>query len=103
MSEQEVDTTSLSGQNVGIIRYLPVVTKPNLMTNNGSILTLSNYSLKSLESAEGSSKIISPDVASIHNTSKKVLSSRETTLDKLNSLGSTNKVKTISSHTAQRC
>jgi len=54
------------------------------------MITLPNNSLKRLESAERCSKIISPDVASIHNTNKEILSSKETnTRDKPKSLGST--------------
>jgi hypothetical protein len=72
------------------------------MTDNEAMLTLSNNSLKGLESVERCCKIISPNVTPIHNTSKEVLPRGETsTLDKVNSLGSTNKVKTISSHAAQ--
>jgi hypothetical protein len=68
------------------------------------LLTLSNNSLKRLKGSERCGEIISPDVAPIHNTSKEVLARGETsTLDKVKSLGSTDKVKTISSHAVQGC
>jgi hypothetical protein len=66
------------------------------------MFTLANNRLKRLKSAERCSKIISPNVPSIYNTSKQVLSRRETrALDKIKCLSSTDKIKTIGGHTTQ--
>jgi hypothetical protein len=65
------------------------------------MLTLASNGLKRLKSANRCSKIISPNVASIHNTSEEVLPRGEAAPDKIKGLGSTDKIKTVSSHTTQ--
>jgi hypothetical protein len=68
-----------------------------------SLLTLASNTLKSLESAERCSKVISPNVPPIYNSGKKVFSRGEAAPNKIKCLGSTDEIKTISSHTTQGC
>jgi uncharacterized HAD superfamily protein len=65
------------------------------------MLTLASNSLKRLKSAKRCSKIISPNVASIYNTSEEVLPRGEAAPDKIKGLGSTDKIETVSTHTTQ--
>ena len=65
--------------------------------------TFAHNAFKSLQCAERSSKIISPNVSSIDHSSKKVFATGKSALDQVNSLSSTDQIKSVCSDATQRC